>query len=258
MREHERRLQGVGVAERVPGVHHGVMPDAHVNPRGEQLFDPGVAAPDGIAVEAALQRGVVERVGDHVHLRALQVVDQLVRVRVVVRVHGGGVAGGHPTLHAQPDRLRRHHLDETGLVVVSLVAVDVDAQAFVGSERECELDRHLAVLTRELEMRYGADDVDAEVDRLSHQVLAAVERHDSLLRKGDQLQGDLVADLFAQLGERAHGSKLRIADVDVAAHELDAVGELPAKHRADPLLHVLDGELLDPVRPDRDALEKGA
>src|SRR5207245_5226943 len=118
---------------------------------------------------------------------------------------------------------------------VSLVAVDVDAEAFVGSERERELDRHLAVLTRELEMRDGADDVDAEVDRLPHQVLAAVERHDSLLGKGDELQGDLVADLLAQLGERTPGPKLRIADVDVAAHDLHAVGTLTARRRAAPL-----------------------
>src|SRR5207249_8074751 len=46
-------------------------------------------------------RRVVERVGDHMHLRALQVVDELVRVSVVVRVHCGGVTGRHSTAHAQ-------------------------------------------------------------------------------------------------------------------------------------------------------------
>ena len=107
-------------------------------------------------------------------------------------------------------------------------------------------------------MRDRPDDVDSEVDRLPHQVLAALERHDPLLRKRDQLQVDLVADLLAQLDKGAYRAQLGVAHVDMAAHELDAIGQLPAQHGPNPLLHVLDGQLLDPVRPDRDALEQGA
>ena len=136
--------------------------------------------------------------------------------------------------------------------------MDVNTQALLRRQVEGELDRALAVLTRQLEVRNGADDVDAHVDGLAHQLLAAVERHDALLRKRDQLQRDLVADLLAQLGQRPDRPQLRIAHVDVAAHELDAVGELPPQHCPDPLLDVVDGQLLHAVRPDRDALEKRA
>ena len=158
----------------------------------------------------------------------------------------------------EPDRLRGHHLDEARVVVVGLVAVDVDAQALVGGERHRELDRALAVLARQLEVRDRAHHVDAHVDRAAHQLLAAVERHDALLRKGDQLQLHLVADLLAQLEQRAHRAQLGVADVDVAAHELDAVGQLPAQHGADAALDVVDGQRLDPLGPDGDALEQRA
>ena len=113
MGQHKRRLQWVPVAERVPRVHHRVVADADVDARGEQLLHPSVAAPDGVAVETPLQRRVVERVGDHMHLGALQVVDELVRVSVVVRVHCGGVTGRHSTPQAQADSFRGDHLDET-------------------------------------------------------------------------------------------------------------------------------------------------
>src|ERR1700694_4708256 len=86
-----------------------------------------------------------------------------------------------------------------------------------------------------------ADPVDPHVDGAAHQVLAVVERHDALLREGDQLDRHLVADLLAELDERPHRLELGVADVDVAAHELDAVGELPAQDRPDPLLPVVDG-----------------
>ena len=125
--EHERRLQWVAVAERIPRVHHGVVADADVDAGGQQLLHTRMPTPDRIAVEPALQRRVVERVGDHVHLGALQVVDQLVRIRVVVRVHRCRMACGYATAHTQADRLGGHHLHEARLIVIRLVAVDVDA-----------------------------------------------------------------------------------------------------------------------------------
>jgi len=173
-------------------------------------------------------------------------------------MHRRGVRRGHPAAHAQSDRLRRHHLDEPRLVVVCLVAVDVHAEAFVRRERKGELDRLLAIFARQLEVRDRAHDIDAEVDGPTHQVLAPVEGHDPLLGKRNQLEADLVAYLLAQLDQGAHGLQLRIAHVDVRTDELDAVGELPAEHGAHPLLDVVDGQALDPVGPDRDALEQRA
>ena len=144
------------------------------------------------------------------------------------------------------------------MVVVGLVAVDVHAQALVGCERHRELDGPLAVFARELEVGNGADHIDAHFDRLAHQLLAALEREDPLLGKGHELQGHLVADLLAQLQQGAHRPQLGVAHVDMAAHELHAVGELPAQHGAHTALDVVDAERLDALRPDGDALEKGA
>ena len=256
--EHECRLQGIAVAQRVPRIHDGVMAHADVDTGREQLLHARVAAPDRVRVETALQHRVVQGVGHHMHSRPLQVVDEPVRVCRVVRVHRRGVTGGDAPTHAEPDRLGRHHLNEARVVVVGLVAVDVDAQPFLGGERHRELDRPLAVFACQLVMRYRADHVDAHVDCPLHQVLAAVERHDPLLRERDQLHRHLVADLLAQLHQGANGAQLRIADVNVAAHELDPVGELPPEHRAHAALDVVDGQLLDALGPDRDALKERA
>ena len=52
--------------------------------------------------------------------------------------------------------------------------------------------------------------------------------------------------------------EVRVADVDVAADVLDAAGELPAQDLADSRLHVVVGQVLDPLGPDGDALEERA
>ena len=89
-------------------------------------------------------------------------------------------------------------------------------------------------------MRDRPDHVDAEADRPPHQLLAAFEGVDALLREGDQLEAHLLAQLGPGLEETADRGQLGVADVDVAAHVLDAVGELPAEHRQRPPLDVLD------------------
>ena len=92
--QHERGLQRVAVAERVPRVHDRVVPDADVDPGLLELLDPGVAAPDRPGVEAALEHGVVQRVGHHVQSGAGDVGDQPVGVRRVVGVHRSRMARG--------------------------------------------------------------------------------------------------------------------------------------------------------------------
>ena len=173
--QHERGLQRVAVAERVPRVHHRVVPDADVDAGLLELLHAGVAAPDRPGVEASLQHGVVQRVGHHVQAGPGDVADQPVGVRVVVGMHGRGVAGRDPAGHAPPDRLGRHHLDEARVIVVGLVAVDVHAQAMLVGERHRELDRLHAVLAGQLVVRDPADHVRAQLDGLAHQLPAAVE-----------------------------------------------------------------------------------
>jgi len=64
--EHERGLQRVAETQRVPRVHHRVVPDRHIHPGREQLLHPGVPAPDRSRVEAPLENRIVQRVRHHV------------------------------------------------------------------------------------------------------------------------------------------------------------------------------------------------
>ena len=107
-------------------------------------------------------------------------------------------------------------------------------------------------------MRDAADDVGPELDRLAHQRRAAVEGKDALLRERHELQVDQAADFLAQVGESAQRGELRIAHVDMAAHVLDAAGQLPAQHLAYPAPDIVVGQVGDPLGPDRDALEQRA
>ena len=100
--------------------------------------------------------------------------------------------------------------------------------------------------------------VGPQLDGPPHQRFAVREGEDALLRERHQLQRHLPGDLLAQLQQRPQRRQLGVADVDVAADEQHAVRELPAQHRPDPLLDVLDGQILDPLAPDRDALEQRA
>ena len=139
MGEYEGRLQGIGFSKRVPRVHHRVVPQADVDAGRQEFLDPRVPAADGVMVEAALEHGVVERIGDHVQSGAADVDDQAAGIGIVVGVHGRGVAGRHPTLHVQPDRLGGEHLEETRVLIVRLVAVNINLPV----ELLCQPDRKL-------------------------------------------------------------------------------------------------------------------
>src|SRR5450432_1247897 len=108
------------------------------------------------------------------------------------------------------------------MVVVGLVAVNVDAQPELLRKGKSELHRLDAVFASQLVMRNAADDVSAEFDRLAHEFTTAVERHDAELRKRDELQIDLAARLFTNLDQRPQRSEVRVTDVDVTSHVLHA------------------------------------
>jgi hypothetical protein len=134
--------------------------------------------------------------------------------------------------------------------------MNVDLLAELMGERHGKFDRLLPVLPRQLEMRNTAHDVSAQLDRLTHQSLAVGKGLDALLRKGHQLESDLIREFLLQLGERPQRGQLRIADVDVAPDEQDAIGDLPAQHPRHALLDVRNGEVLDALAPDRDPFEE--
>src|ERR1700726_5044507 len=81
---------------------------------------------------------------------------------------------------------------------------------------------------------------------------------DTLLRKRDELDRDLIGKLLPDFEQCPQRGEFRIADVDVAADEEDAVGDLPAEDLGDAALHIVDRQVLDPLAPDRDALEERA
>jgi hypothetical protein len=149
----------------------------------------------------------------------------------------------------RPDILRR-------MVVVGLVAVDVHLKSVLVGQGHGEPDRLHPVLPGELIVRDAADHVRAQPDGPAHEFLAALEAEDALLRERDKLEVDQAAYLLAQVGQSPQRRQFRIADVDVAADVLYAAGQLPAQDLAYPRLHVLVGEVLHPLSPDRDALEQ--
>ncbi len=146
MGEGESRLQRIGLAEWVPGVHHGVVSETDVDPGGEQLLDAGVPAADWVVVEAALEDRIVQRVGHHVQPGPANIDDQAAGVGVVVGVHRGRVAGSHPPLHVEADRLGGQHLEEPRVFVVGFVAMHVHLLVELVGQGHRELDRLLAVL----------------------------------------------------------------------------------------------------------------
>jgi hypothetical protein len=143
---------------------------------------------------------------------------------------------------ARPRREGGHHLDEAGLLVVDLVAVDVDHPVVALGQREGDLERGDAVLARVLEVGDGAHRVGPPAHRLLEQLGAAVVRADALLGEGDDLEADDLADALAHLEQRVERDEARIADVDVRAHVQDAVGRVPAEHLGRAVDDVLPGQ----------------
>src|SRR5437879_357602 len=107
-------------------------------------------------------------------------------------------------------------------------------------------------------MRNAADNIRPHFDGVPHQRLAVGEGLNTLLWKCDQLQRDLIRKFLSDLEQRAQRGEFRVANVDVAADEEDPVGDLPAEHLGNPALDVFDRQVLDPLTPDRDALEERA
>ena len=130
-------------------------------------------------------------------------------------------------LHAVAHRAGRHDLKEARLLVVGLVAVEVDGCAGLLREVEQELDLLDAVLARPFVVGDAADHVAAEAHRLAHQLLAVWERQDAVLRERDQAQVHDVAHLVAQLEQRAEGRQDGIADVHVGTDEAGPLRDLP-------------------------------
>ena len=84
------------------------------------------------------------------------------------------------------------------------------------------------------------------------------KRQDPVLREGDQLQLDEVADLLAQLDQGPERGQRRVADVDVGADQAGPLGDLPEDRLAGAALDVVVGQERLALGPGEDALDQRA
>ncbi|MNF84315.1 hypothetical protein D3C84_666690 [compost metagenome] len=108
--------------------------------------------------------------------------------------------------------------------VVGFVAMHVhQATAAFGQVHE-ELHRADALIAGVFEMRNATYHVGAHADRFFHQFATIAVGLDAFLRECDDLQVDQVPAFLAYFEHRLERGQLRVGDVDVGAHMLDAVG----------------------------------
>ena len=112
------------------------------------------------------------------------------------------------------------------MVVIGLVAVDVDAQTVLLGQREGEQDRLDAVLARQPVVRDPADDVRAECDRL--RISAAPSSYAKMPCCGNATicRSTRPARLLPQLDQRSQCAQVGITDIDMRTHVLHSAGEL--------------------------------
>ena len=166
MRPDEGDLHGVPGAERVPGIHDVVVAERHVDARREGFLDARQPPALRVVVEAALQVQVDQRVADQVDAGPGQDPLEFQGVGGVIRAHRRGVACRRPPTQPAARRQRREHLGEPRLLIVDLVTVRVQHQPVPDGDVDGDLQRPDPVLPGVLEVRDGADHVDAPDRRL--------------------------------------------------------------------------------------------
>ena len=159
-------------------------------------------------------------------------------------------------MQAEPLRPVRERLDVPRHRIVGLVAVHVDEAPVVG--RELAEDAHAlgTIGHRALEMRYAADDVDAERERTAQVRERARRAQHSILRKRDELHVEIGLHARANVDQRLDGEQPRITDVDMRADREQALGDGPVAVRE----RALDDRVLRErglqLAPQRDPFEQ--
>ena len=106
--------------------------------------------------------------------------------------------------------------------VIGFVAVYVDQASGALGQVHQELHRTHTLIAGVLEMRGPADHVRAHADGFFHQLSTIAERLDAFCGR-DDLQVDQVSTFFAHFEHGLECGELRVGDVDVGAHVLDAM-----------------------------------
>ena len=165
---------------------------------------------------------------------------------------------GNATAKAETPRLKGELLDMARHRIVGLVAMHVDHQAARGGDLAQLGDRARAVGHRALEMRNAADDVDAHVQRTNCAVARGRRPVEAILREGDQLQVDMVADLVAHRQERFDTLQpVLVGGVDMAADRKQAHRDSPVAIVEGAGLDLLDALERLQLAPQRNAFEQG-
>ena len=146
----------------------------------------------------------------------------------------------------------------TGRGIVRLVAVHVHGEAAFGGDLAQRADGLGGVSLGALEMRDAADHVHAHVERPGQVGHADGRAQVSVLRKGHELQVEMVPDRFANVEERRDAREARIGRVDVAADGEQAAPDGPVAVPERPRDVVVERERGLQLLPQRDALEKGS
>ena len=149
-------------------------------------------------------------------------------------------------------------LEEARLLVVDFVAMHVHRQVVALGQVDGLVQRLDAQLAGEFEMRDRPHHVGAQAQRLLQQFQAVGVGENALLGEGDDLQVDPGRHFAAHLEHGLERGEGRVGDVDVAAHVLHAVGDLPFQGLPGALLDVLVAEQSLALGPALDAFEQRA
>mmetsp|Transcript_34637 Transcript_34637/g.83809 ORF Transcript_34637/g.83809 Transcript_34637/m.83809 type:complete len:413 (+) Transcript_34637:164-1402(+) len=256
--QHERGVQEVSDAERVPWVDDTVVPEADLVARLQELWDAREPPSLWVVVETALEDDAVQGVRHDLHPRPSDGGDDLVGSRAVVGVEGGAVAGhdhpGHvPVLGKGADRL-----DVPRVRVVGLVAVDVDHQAVRLCRLEHQTERLCRLLARPLQVRDPPDRVEPEARGPEEPLLVRRRGQDPVLGEADDLNPRevLLGHRLLQRDERLDPGRTR--GVRVRPHAGRPAGHHPLQGFPGPRQDVVGREGFLRHLPVRDPLDQRA
>ena len=140
--------------------------------------------------------------------------------------------------------------------IVGLVAMHIDQAAGALGQVHEELHRADALIAGVFEMRNAADHVSAHADRFFHQLATVAERLDAFLRERDDLQVNQMTAFLAHFEHGFERGELRVGDVNVGAHVLNAVGSQRLNGLLGAGLGVFFGDGDFALAPAFDALEQ--
>jgi len=148
-----QHLQHIRRSQRIPRIEDIIVTKADVNAGLQHLFDARNAATFWISIKTSLQMNIDQRIGNKVNAGHFQQAEQARSIRPVIRVHCGGVAGGDARAHSFTVRQRGNSFDKTRLLIVYLIAVNIDETVVFLRQREGFMQRLHAVFAGKFKMR---------------------------------------------------------------------------------------------------------